>query len=393
MSTNQWLQSALKHLQQAESIGEKTNALLKYTRKSLQRKDYYDTRGCFLLDALKEQNELYGAIVDSVKLQADGKKKLLRELERTLASSMAQLEHAYNSLRNVRLPKSLHDGTLFDFIDDKMLDTLERQTGSLHTGHDLLDAMYREHDTLKQTLNYVSVLNDYDFDNSNQLIATINEVQEIEMEIATILESLTSHYDQCVKGADVERGELEMSSAEKEELFAVLEKDNNDLPEIIVEIEDCFQELKLKCDSIQVTTKIYDELVEKAKTMFDVGSKSLRRSIGTLEITTVQFNKLVEAVSRACDESKELCEHYANFRKSYAEFLKEVTRRHQAQEAMLTVVHEAQASLEALQQEDTKQRDVFLQKHGDSLPSNLWSKIPQGDLVSLHVSKIDIPEV
>jgi autophagy-related protein 17 len=389
MTPSHWLQNSLNHLQKAEQIGERTKSLLQYTRKTLQRRDYYANRSCYLLDALKQQNELLGVAVTSVILQIDEKRLELSSLEEELEDSIEQTQGRYDELKRIRVPSSLKECTLYDFISDDMIHVLREKRKTLKVGNGLVSAMDKEHKKLTQLS--ISLPQEPELE-SSEIFNTLAEVQEIEVEIATILESLTSHYDQCTKGVAVSNGELELDSKEKEELFSVLEKDDNELPDILTELEDCFQELKLRCDSIKMNTHLYDSLVHKVASMKEIGDV-LEWTFHSLENTMAQFTKLSSDIHSKCVESHELCTHYINFQNSYGDFLNEINRRRELQAKMKSIAENAQSSLEMLVQQDQKQRTKFLKCHGDTLPLDLWNKLPQGELLSLKVSYSKLPQI
>lgn len=384
-----WLRNSTKHLQEAELIGERTNSLLQYTRKSLQKRDYYDTRGCFLLDALRQQQMVLSAIVKSIGVQVDSKRQEMSSLQREVKEAIEALQRSYDDLKKVNVPRSLKECTLYDFVSDDMLDVLLQKRASLSLGHDLVYAMEQEYRTVKKL--QLELPEDYGID-STALIATVNEIQDSEEQIAAILESLTSHYDQCTKGVAVEKGELQLSNVEKDELFAVLEKDDKELPDILIEITECFEELKSRCDSIHIDRERYDELVQKCSKFREFG-RVLNGSKSALDNTIAQLTKLSSGIHVSCTEASNLCVHYDQFQASYGKFLEEIIRRRELQAKMMAIVQETQKSLQTMSRQDQKFRSEFLEGHGDSLPLDLWNKLPTDELVSLQVRQSQLPEL
>lgn len=384
----QWLQNSLSHLRKAEKIGEQTNSLLLYTRKALRKRDYSASRSCFLLDALRQQRESLDVVTQSIGMLAVKYDTQLDALESDLADSVAQLGDAYAELKSIRVPPSLRDATLRDFVSDDMVQVLKEKQSSVKQGRQLISSMQRDHKRLKQL--HLEIPDDPD--ESSTLLATIQEVQEIEEEIATILESLTSHYDLCLKAVAVEKGEVSMGTLEKDELFSVLAKDDKELPDILTEIEDCFHELKQRCDSIHVDSTLYDSIVEKMAEVKESG-QVLNRTMHSMENVTAQLNKLVYGIKESCEESHGLCVSYSRFRESFGEFLAEIKRRVETQKRMNKIIQDAESRLSILAREDSRQRQLFLETHGDSLPMDLWRTLPHDELVSLTVVQSQLPQI
>lgn len=401
-----WLDDATEKLTAAESLGERANGLLTATKSTISSNNGKLVKSNFLLDSTNQLLQILETIYDSIELKLDDRRQRVKALEKYLELSLKDLRKEFDKLKQIKIDKSLVSGnheSLYDFISNEVLDTLltkqielnkarESYVVIIETQQEFLKGKLEEFSNgFNQLENEVAEVT-----RANWISDLIDENNKLEEEVTGLLESLTTHYDQCVRGARIVQGkETDISDQEKTEFFEVLSKDVKEVPDVINDLEESIGDIEQRCKKIEgyLTTKFYDiKLKHLVQDMTHFGEDELTQVISTLDRQTIDFQAITKDINEKCEEANQLIEHYQRFVESYYSLVLELERRKEVQFSMESVIKEAKVKLQALQEDDYQKRDLFLQLNGPYLPSDLWEGLNDGTpLCSLKFEVLGLP--
>lgn len=403
-----WLEDATKKLSVAETIGAKANTLLTATKSTISTNNSKLIKSNFLLDSISQLVQILETIYDSIELRLNDRRQGVKVLENYLSLSLSDLRKEFDKLKQIKIDQSLSSGshrTLYDFISNEVMETLLLKQGSLDKARSgYVGVIEQQQELLKSKLDEFNKV-------FNQLEGEVNEVSQaqwisdlidenngLEEEVAGLLESLTNHYDQCARGQRIAEGkEQDITECEKTELFEVLAKDFQEVPDVLKDLEESFADIEQRCKKIEgyLTTKFYDiKLKHLTQDLNAFGENDLMQVMSTIDKQTIDFQAISKDINEKCDEANQLIKHYQNFVSSYYSLVLELNRRENVQRSMEKVFNDAKKKLEAIQLDDYKKRDIFLQSNGPYLPSDLWTGLnDDSPLCSLTFKLHDLPGI
>jgi len=228
-------------------------------------------------------------------------------------------------------------------------------------------------------------------------------------EMATLLQSLVSHYDLCVTALKHTEGggqaakvaaqaeELKstpgaeeslyrktvpepISEDERAQMLSVLENDALEVEDVTAELRHCAADMEAQ----------YSALVKHADSA-RVGNKTLQAVLGHMHQVSAALPRHLEAskafrvaahsiqgeIQAKTQELVELAEFHETFLVSYSKVTDEVERRRKVEAQMNNVASRAQRELDKLHEADNEARDAFLQDVGEHLPRDLWLTVGQ----------------
>jgi len=403
-----WLEDATKKLSTAETLGAKANTLLNATKSTISANNTKLIKSNFLLDSVNQLVQILETVSDSIDLRLNDRKQSVKVLENYLNLSLSEVKREFDKLKQIKIDKSLLSGshdTLYDFISIEVLDTLLLKKSELqNTSANYVGTIEQQKEALKAKLNEFNKI-------FNQLENEVTEVTEaqwisdlieennkLEEEVATLLESLTHHYDQCARGSRIAEGkEPNILEEEKQELFEVLSKDFQEVPDVLEDLEESIDDIEQRCKKIEsyLTTKFYDiKLKHLVQDLTSFGENDLVLIMSAVSKQNIDFLAISQDINEKCDEAHQLIKHYQQFVDSYYSLILELHRRENVQKSMIKVFEDTKRKLEALQAEDYRNRDAFLNKNGSSLPSDLWEGLnDDSPLCTLKFEIHDLPEI
>ncbi|KAK6543883.1 autophagy protein 17 [Orbilia ellipsospora] len=225
--------------------------------------------------------------------------------------------------------------------------------------------------------------------------------------MASLLESLARHYDLCSLalkqaeshdgGVSSEEGDLQ-TEEDKADMLAVLQRDAG-------EVDDVVNEIKERLDEMETTSVLVEQTVAQIgdhyRTMLSLlGSMHDGQSL--LVNCTLQSKEFVqkqkdnqEVIAERLDELQRLTDHYVLFGEAYDALLVEVGRRIAVQRQKDTIIQEALAKIDMLNEGDLLEREQFRSEFGDYLPSDIWPGLsdPPGAYMIQPTDVWEIPEV
>ncbi|EPQ54057.1 hypothetical protein GLOTRDRAFT_77963 [Gloeophyllum trabeum ATCC 11539] len=260
--------------------------------------------------------------------------------------------------------------TLRDFVDeraiDEVLETMDNDRLALE-------------DVLATTADYSTVLNGHITTiregmpgaNTAPTIESVLLAQEkVSTDMAGHLESLAAHYDQMAAALhDHEAGE-----AFSDEDLQEMNRDTEELPAIITELEDNVSSIERLNEQLQRAKAAAQEHVSLHRSTLDD-----LEELGEVMTDMLQHQDQVQAdcVERMSHLQghlmtlEELHHKYTSYQLSYNKLLIEIARRRQYREAAENIVRGMMAQLDAMTEEERIVRQDFNEEHGQYLPSDL----------------------
>ena len=403
-----WLEDATKKLSAAETLGAKANTLLTATKSTISSNNGKLIKSNFLLDSINQLVQILETIHDSVELRLNDRRQSVKALKNYLELSLTELRKEFDKLKQIKIDANLLSGdhrTLYDFVSNEVLETLLSKQDELEKSREsYVVVIEQQQEALKTKLNgFNKQFNQLEKDvtevnDAGWISDLIDENNKLEEEVAGLLESLTNHYDQCSRGARIFDGEEpEISEVEKTELFEVLAKDFQEVPDVLNDLEECIEDIEQRCKKIDsyLSTKFYDiKLKHLVQDLTSFGENELMQVMSTLDKQTVDFQAVSTDINEKCDEAHQLINHYERFVESYYRLILELDRRQGVQLSMEKVFNEAKTKLQALQEDDYKKRDTFFQTNGSYLPNDLWEGLNDDrPLCNLKFEIHGLPEI
>ncbi|CDO93511.1 unnamed protein product [Kluyveromyces dobzhanskii CBS 2104] len=218
----------------------------------------------------------------------------------------------------------------------------------------------------------------------------LNELDELENDLADFLRSITDHFDKCTV-----LKEQKVPAEDLNELFLIVQKDDHELDNIRELIFETGVEVKS-------FSKKVNETINDAKAKigeFHVLSMKIMVELEKCEEYVSIFQKIARVVSiykesctRKIEQVQDLCEFYDKFELGYKNLLRERERRKSVALQMQQILKECQNKLQALNDDDLGQRQHFLLENGDYLPENIWPGYIE-DMDSMYTMEYSIHNV
>lgn len=400
-------------LSEARASVESTTALLAktaYLRRSLAAQ----------LKILRGIQFELEAAAQAAQLEFQG---VIKELDNTDARLLqcidllkqTQIEEAFSPYAEPEDVSVTPTKTLHDFVDDKGVETIkEAMKIAIDNVQNTQHEMNQSIQTLEEDLQSVNeVLNnrvESSGTESELQFPTIPKVlsllEQNAREMAHGLESLATHFDNCVRvikhtegGGEVIAQTMSaeglpdavgtdmhalqdpaqpMSDEELVELLEVVEGDAAEVEEVVLELHDRNAEMENQLEKVSQWRERQETAHNDVATAFKLVEKIGGRLSGYVAEAARHSMRWVEERAKIEDGvggMEELCDHYANFLHAYDGLIVEVARRKTVKKQMERVIADAHERLEQLYEQDRVQRFEFKNDQGEFLPSDIWHGI------------------
>jgi len=355
-----------------------------------------------------------------------------RSLQKPKVSSMDQYESQYLTRDSPTTSFSQEDEapkqkTLYDFVDEAnhedLLASLRTLIDTFNDSRADLDAnIARFDDSIAHIASALSGSGSGsgDTDDSNppskitpydepplSIPALFHDMESHAAEMATLLQSLISHYDLCVSalkhtegGGEAAREAIQaadelaknaqgveeslyaataipdpMDAAERAEMLRVLENDAAEVEDVVGElrerggeIEGLYGQLSSRANNSRKTTRGLRRAVEGMHAVKD----ALPVYLDAIASFKEGWANLRLAMQGKTQELVGLCGFYEQFWSGYKKLLREVDRRAAVEAQMARVAEKARRDLERLYEADREAREEFVEEVGGFLPGDIW---------------------
>ncbi|PSK60589.1 hypothetical protein B9Z65_739 [Elsinoe australis] len=324
------------------------------------------------------------------------------------------------------------DKTLYDFIDESThTDLLDSLRATIDSYNDAQAALHQVRSSLGDSLEDVSEsLHEIDNlkpesstgdPNNDSISSSFSSLTQNATEMASLLQSLISHYDLCISalkhtegggeaaraatdsaleptplntgadspveaslyaGASAEAHRAPMSDEERDEMISVISHDAAQVDDVVLEIRERAEEMSTTLTSLQSQTNVSKRRFTLLHTLLDKFSSlstTLLPQCISAPLTFRETWSSLRAVLVAKTASlTELAQFYDSFLASYGSLLREVERRKMVEAKMRKIAERAMRDIEALQAEDLDMRNQFVKETGEWLPRDIWPGLMDG---------------
>jgi autophagy-related protein 17 len=242
-------------------------------------------------------------------------------------------------------------------------------------------------------------------DNLEEAHSHTNLIATDAHEMATLLESLARHYDQCTQAYElslaVNGGHSSTEQREElEELTVVLKNDADELEDVLTELYERREAISNSADFVvQFLHKVERDhlaIVALFREIDTFGENELANyDTRIAELTQKHHMHKDQVMSMYLPEMASLTEYYRLFLTSYHSMILEISRRKKFQEKLNDLAAEMHNKLSKVIEEEISEREQFLENSGSYLPGDLWPGLldPPGHLEVVLVDEWKLPEL
>lgn len=284
--------------------------------------------------------------------------------------------------------------------------TLKESLRTIQDDLNVIDHLHRQDDAAYASSN-MSSSND-----SSSIPSTFHSLTTHATEMASLLQSLISHYDLCITalkhtegGSEAARAAISsashpiadpltgivgespetslyrnkarppISTSERDEMVEVLVTDAGQVDDVVLEISDRGASMESLLSSLQTRAQgsrtVYKNLQSVLLQLSTLGDE-LPSHISAARFFRQTWSELRSTIESQTAELVALTGFYDSFIASYASLLREVERRRMIDAKMRKIAERTRREMHALYAEDVDMRQQFLKDVGEFLPRDIW---------------------
>lgn len=334
---------------------------------------------------------------------------------KNLDSADEQIKHALLLLQTTAVEPALRPAgekskTLQDFVDEQAVEELtaafreciDRTTEAQSDFADLNGGLDSQINKIQELLSSVSFL-DPNFDYPDT-VSLFRSLESHATETADLLQSLVRHYDLCVTalkhteggGEAAQEAQVDLppalhgtspeiqlepiSEKEREEMLQVLNKDAEEVTDVVEEIRERVAQMESQYEQIKNQERVLQEnelSILSAISLLDANSASLPRYVRGSGIFLSRWNEIQQRIDEKLEMMESLRDFYTGFLNAYDGLLIEIGRRKSVKARIDRVIQDSLINIDSLLDEDAEERQAFRSEHGEYLPSDIWSGLGQ----------------
>ena len=397
----------------------RANDLVTSTRRSLESHTITAARTIFLRDGVTSQLEVLEQVQDSTNAAARDGAAEFQAVLRDLDAAEARLRDTLDQLKGTLIeaglrPKGEERRTLVDFVDESgvhglmatIKESIDSSVGARKELEESNSNMGLDLSEVKRLL--VSNTNNESHGRAlrkclrSPVPELLQGMEERAKDMADNLESLVKHFDLCVTaikhtegggaaarkitddlpdgielGLSVNDGPPEpMSEEERRDMLDILEKDANDVEDVILEMKDHIAELEIQHEQVLAHTEnLADEYTSSTnafRLLEEIGSSRLQGYVTQSHVFLLKWDEEKAKIEERMDELEGLREFYDRFLRAYDNLIIEIGRRKTIELKTIKIIQDAMAKVERLHDEEMAERSTFKQEQGDFLPVDIW---------------------
>lgn len=386
-------------LRKADPLCVKANSTLIATKSLVESSTVLWSRLLFLRDATQDQLQSMGnlcvLLANAIKRANSESSNRLKRLMR----SDEELDGVLSVLSATQLDVGIAEErspNLYEFVNDDDVTTLKSQIGDyssrLRKGLQDLQALPEQLQRELQGLRERAPEPSHDLRKTPALLAkATDEKSPLAQEMATLLDSLTRHYDLCTEIPD-------LNEQEKKEAFEVAVNDRQLVHGAISRIDS------IK-DIFDNAHEVVKGLHGRLSTEFDASANffhsieaftthALARYVSQIREKQEECTRLYDSVDSVTREVQGLSSYFKLFKRAYSALVIEIVRRKQAQDHVHKLIKDANATLHAAHGRETAVRQDFCATYGEFLPKRIWNDIEsEPHLYALDFEEEELPQI
>lgn len=397
----------------------RANELVTSTRQRLEKSIITSARTFFLRSGIDSQCKVLAKVQKNIQGVAKGSSSEFASVVRTLDAADTRLKETLDLLRGTMVEASLRPEeeerkSLLDFVDETGVAALMAAINSS------IDVAGRAHDEFKETNEAFDVdlqtvqgllrtrkkqdaMSSFTEEAGSPIPEILHEMEDRAKEMADNLESLVKHFDLCVTaikhtegGGDAAqqladelpeavdiRQDTPIGDGERLEMMEVLEKDANQVEDVVMEMKDHLLEMEAQYELVIAHTDELTKEHESTTTAFrlleNIGL-TLPGYIMQSHVFVMRWDEDKARIKERMEELEGLSVFYDGFLRAYDNLLIEIGRRKALELKTEKVAQDALARIQELYEDDAEERDAFKREQGDFLPSDIWPGLTAGPL-------------
>jgi len=239
--------------------------------------------------------------------------------------------------------------------------------------------------------------------------------------MASLLDSLVSHFDLCVNAIRHTEGgyaavrnaasnqppgaepvsvsgvmspsqhtddEKPLSDEERREMLGVLETDANQVEDVVIELRERLNDMESRYEIITEHVANLSAAYNDTISTFNILESISEHLPGYLMAASdfkLQWEDTKLAIQEQLDELEAMRIFYENYHASYDGLLLEVYRRKQNEEKVKGLIKKTMEQIQKIREADMREREAFRGDVEDFMPGDLWDGVgaaaPQWDIV------------
>lgn len=404
----------------------RANELVTSTRKALETNVITTARTDFLRSGIDEQVKVLEQVHTSSEHVAHTGRAEFEDVIRSLDEADERLKRTLRSLRETFVeaglrPEGEEVRSLLDFVDESgveaLLANIRESVSAAGKGH--LDFAETNRVFVGDVLAVKGLLKERkpqpptnsvdDVDPSSPIPDILETLEDHAREMADNLESLVKHFDLCVsaikhtegggdaaqriagdlpEGVDIDEDIVHaapepISGEDMKEMLEVIEKDADQVDEVVTEIQSRIAEMESQHESLiehmDACNKADKDTTSAFRLLEDIGQR-LPPFIAQSQVYLMRWDEEKARVDERMQELEGLREFYDGFLAAYDNLLVDIGRRKTLELKVKKVVQDALNKIERLYENDAEARDAFRQEQGDFLPVDIWPGMTQAPL-------------
>lgn len=375
-------------------------------------------------------------VAQTGKAELDNVMKSVEEADERLKGTLQVLRDTFveSGLR----PMGEEKKNLLDFVDETgvqtLVATIKESVHNAGKGHeDFADtnrAFAEEALGVKQLLRQrnarMPVHNPKDMGTQSPFPHVLDTMEDHATEMADNLESLVKHFDLCVlaikhtEGGDDTAHRLAVdlpegvaigedlvnatpepiSKDERSEMIGVIEKDAEQVDEVVTEIRSRIGEMEsqheLLMEHVNACDQDHRNTMSAFRQLEDIGQR-LPAFVAQSQVFLMRWDEERARIDERMEELEGLREFYDGYLTAYDNLLIEIGRRKALETKVGEIVRDTIKKIDRLYDTDAEVRNAFKKEQGDFLPIDIWPGMAEGPL-KYKLSPVDadgsvVPEV
>ncbi|QSZ31503.1 hypothetical protein DSL72_001070 [Monilinia vaccinii-corymbosi] len=398
----------------------RANEIVTSAKRALEESVILNAKTGFVQSGIIEQAKILGTVRNSLELVYNDGQTDFQNVLNTLDDANSRLESTMDVLRSTMVdaafrPVGEEPRSLLDFVDEQgvegMRDALKDLIRESKVAQTAFDTSILSFDDDLRSLKSAFRFRKVSRQSSSPIPKHLHTLEGHAQEMASLLSSLSSHFDLCVNAIRHTEGgyaavrnaasnpppgaepvsvsgvmmtshdnihEDLISEHERREMLSILEKDAAEVEDVVMELRDRLNEMEIQHDAIlDYVSHLTEQFKETSNTykMLEGVYERLTGYVIASQEFYAQWEGTKAQIHERMNELEGMRLFYENYHSSYDGLILEFHRRKIAEEKAKTIARKAMEQISKLYDVDMKERNDFKNEVGDFLPVDLYPGI------------------
>jgi len=406
----------------------RANEIVSSARSALEESSVLSARTGYLRAGISEQVKVLRKVRSGVEDVYKYGQQDFKRVVKTLDAANERLESTMDNLRSTIVEASFRPAeeeprSLLDFVDEQDVETMRdklkesiRESNEARTDFDAsILAFDNDLRSLKSAMTASPKLSSSSQSHASLAASPIpeslNALETHAQEMASLLDSLVSHFDLCVNairrteggfaavrkaasslppGAEpvsvsgvmnVESQNLNeepLSEEERAEMLQVLENDAAQVDDVVAELREHLNEMETKHEAIlehvSALTAEYSSTTAAFAILENISAHLPGYIISSSDFR-LHWEETKQQIRDQLEDLEGMRVFYENYHASYDALIMEVHRRKKSEDKVKAIIRKAMEQIEEESALDTRERIAFKGDVGDFIPQDLWTGV------------------